>query len=277
MQQVVDLCCFGVVTVAQCGVSPVTPRRTEGILNPLRYRQSRLWRLGTTKTTNATCRSCCHCRRGSLAVVAVVGGGSCVRSSGGGASGDGDGSGGVSSSSSSSSGVGKSYGAAVRGEVVCELYGGMGLIGLSLLAALPDTVAELRCSDENPFNVRAFERARRSLDPALAARATFTEASAAKALHIGDAKHAGVVIVDPPRKGLDQATLDALSNPDDPRCRHAHTLAYVSCGFEALALQLPALVEGGRWRVVLSEGFALFPGSDHVETLVVFKRDVQAR
>mmetsp|Transcript_68783 Transcript_68783/g.135159 ORF Transcript_68783/g.135159 Transcript_68783/m.135159 type:complete len:154 (+) Transcript_68783:295-756(+) len=153
----------------------------------------------------------------------------------------------------------------------------MGLIGLSLLAALPDTVAELRCSDENPFNVRAFERARRSLDPALAARATFTEASAAKALHIGDAKHAGVVIVDPPRKGLDQATLDALSNPDDPRCRHAHTLAYVSCGFEALALQLPALVEGGRWRVVLSEGFALFPGSDHVETLVVFKRDVQAR
>ena len=65
--------------------------------------------------------------------------------------------------------------------------------------------------------------------------------------------------------------LASLCDPADPATSSARTLVFVSCGFESLTWQLPRLVEGG-WAVEASEGFALFPGSDHVETLVVLSR-----
>jgi tRNA/tmRNA/rRNA uracil-C5-methylase (TrmA/RlmC/RlmD family) len=156
--------------------------------------------------------------------------------------------------------------------VVCELYAGIGLVGLSLLGALgPAHVAELRCSDENPNNVRAFDMAVRSLGPDLAARAAYTALPAADALAAGEARGASVLIVDPPRKGLDQTVLDALCDPRDPRARDVRTLVYISCGFEALQWQLPVLEKSG-WRLDFAEGFVLFPGSDHLETLCVLRR-----
>ena len=68
-------------------------------------------------------------------------------------------------------------------------------------------------------------------------------------------------------------------------------LIYISCGFDALERDsryrwiavsfayliaclsvCRALVSSGRWRVTSSNGFVLFPGSDHVESVVVFDR-----
>jgi 23S rRNA (uracil1939-C5)-methyltransferase len=48
-------------------------------------------------------------------------------------------------------------------------------------------------------------------------------------------------------------------------------LVYVSCGFEALKRDATALMAAG-WKVTHAEGFVLFPGSDHLETLAVFDR-----
>ena len=100
--------------------------------------------------------------------------------------------------------------ARLNGAVACELYGGIGTIGLSLLA-LPlagpggggGGLAELRCSDENPANARAFDMARRSLPPAAQGRASYLVGSALEALRAGEAEGADLVIVDPPRKGLE--------------------------------------------------------------------------
>jgi 23S rRNA (uracil1939-C5)-methyltransferase len=74
------------------------------------------------------------------------------------------------------------------------------------------------------------------------------------------------VIVDPPRRGLAPELLTALA--DAPPAR----LAYVSCGLPALLLQARALVAGGPLRLVGLEAFALFPHSEHVETLALFER-----
>ena len=57
----------------------------------------------------------------------------------------------------------------------------------------------------------------------------------------------------------------------DERVASVKTLIYVSCGFEALRRELPLLTEAG-WTVETSQGHVLFPGSDHLETLVVFRR-----
>jgi 23S rRNA (uracil1939-C5)-methyltransferase len=54
-----------------------------------------------------------------------------------------------------------------EGSKVCELYAGVGLLGLSSLAYNAEGNGEglkwLRCSDENPANARCFRRAVESL------------------------------------------------------------------------------------------------------------------
>lgn len=62
-----------------------------------------------------------------------------------------------------------------------------------------------------------------------------------------------------------------LCAADDERVSSVRTLVYVSCGFEALRRELPLLTDAG-WSVAKSEGHVLFPGSDHIETLVIFTR-----
>lgn len=154
--------------------------------------------------------------------------------------------------------------------VVCELYAGVGLIGLSIA----HKCAEVRCSDENPANVRAFEKACRSLPSGVGGRASYVALSAADALDDGEAEGANVVIVDPPRKGLGPEVLACLCDPFDERSSSLERLIYVSCGFDALNRELPELRAAG-WEVIHSEGHVLFPGSDHIETLVVADRSPQ--
>ena len=78
---------------------------------------------------------------------------------------------------------------------------------------------------------------------------------------------ADVIIVDPPRKGLDGEVVNALN-------AHGTTshkvLVYVSCGFDAFQRDYKALVGSGRWNLEIAEGHVLFPGSDAIETLAIF-------
>lgn len=70
------------------------------------------------------------------------------------------------------------------------------------------------------------------------------------------------VIVDPPRTGLSQAVTQALAAARPPR------IVYVSCDVATLARDVGRLTTVGysTWHV---EAFDLFPGTSHVETLVV--------
>ena len=46
-------------------------------------------------------------------------------------------------------------------------------------------------------------------------------------------------------------------------------LIYVSCGFDALERDLRELIGSGKWKIKSADGFILFPGSEHIETVVV--------
>jgi len=125
-------------------------------------------------------------------------------------------------------------------------------------------------------------------------KATYMVASAKDALLEGEALGADILIVDPPRKGLGIDVLNELSKPINLNQKYAekkkelneggkekinwvnnvHTLIYVSCGFDALQEDCRHLVSYGNWKIKSACGYVLFPGSDHVETLVVFQRKI---
>lgn len=123
-------------------------------------------------------------------------------------------------------------------------------------------------------------------------KATYMVASAAQALTSGQALGADILIVDPPRKGLEDEVLDELCKPFNPNqpcvespvmlhlphysvnwTNDVQTLIYVSCGFDALARDCEKLISsGGGWKLESATGYILFPGSNHVETLCIFRR-----
>ena len=47
-------------------------------------------------------------------------------------------------------------------------------------------------------------------------------------------------------------------------------LIYVSCGFEALERDTKELLASGKWKIKSADGYVIFPGSNHIETVAVF-------
>lgn len=74
----------------------------------------------------------------------------------------------------------------------------------------------------------------------------------------------GVVIVDPPRAGLEKHALDALLVLAPLR------LAYVSCDPSTLARDAARLIAGG-YRLVQVTPFDLFPQTYHIESISIFE------
>jgi tRNA/tmRNA/rRNA uracil-C5-methylase (TrmA/RlmC/RlmD family) len=146
------------------------------------------------------------------------------------------------------------------GADVLELHAGCGPIGLGLLAratrvvfneVAPAALAGLAMGiAERPGP----ERARAEVVPGPAAELA------------SRARGADVVIVDPPRKGLEPVLLAALA-AEPPR-----RLIAVSCNLEAFIRETEALLAGGRTALRALVPFALFPHTAHVETLALFER-----
>ncbi len=74
-----------------------------------------------------------------------------------------------------------------------------------------------------------------------------------------------VIVVDPPRKGCDQACLDTMLKMQPKR------IVYVSCDSATLARDLRILCDGG-YEIKKVRAFDQFAHTGHVETVVVLKR-----
>jgi len=208
------------------------------------------------------------------------------------------------------------------GSRVCELYAGIGLLGLTAMvyhAEQGDQLKWIRCSDENPANSRCFSRSLRSLPSSVTGmgsgrkkarkvadeitlaemanlmelgvshqveyereKATYMVASANDALLKGQALGAEVLIVDPPRKGLQLDVLKELSKPINPYqefveekdffltgddqvnwVNDVKTLIYVSSGFDTLARDCEYLLRSDTgWMLDSATAYLLYPGSD---------------
>lgn len=139
-----------------------------------------------------------------------------------------------------------------------EFYAGVGALGLPLAKRL----RKLTLNELSPASLAGLERGVRELPEDVRARVRVVPGSAGDAAkELDDAE---VVLVDPPRKGLDPALLQRLVQTPIPR------LVYVSCGLPALLREAELLLDSGAYRLTALRAFALFPYTEHVETLAVF-------
>jgi 23S rRNA (uracil1939-C5)-methyltransferase len=98
------------------------------------------------------------------------------------------------------------------------------------------------------------------------------EAPAEEVLPALDGKF-DVVIVDPPRLGLEKRALDALlaAGPALSQSKGPARIAYVSCDPSTLARDAARLIAGG-YRLDEVTPFDLFPQTFHIESISVFEK-----
>lgn len=143
---------------------------------------------------------------------------------------------------------------------VAEFHAGTGAIGLSLIEA----VGSLRLNEVAPASLEGLAMGLERLTPQRRARTSVVAGPAGDAAAMVDG--ANVVIVDPPRKGLDAPLRDRLAASPPER------VLYVSCGLSSLVQDVAALTVGGSLRLVGLTAFDQVPYTDHVETLAVLER-----
>lgn len=143
---------------------------------------------------------------------------------------------------------------------VVEFYAGVGAIGLSV-ASLCKT---LLCLEVNPFAKACFKASFERLPPHIQKRVSFEQGTSEAFCQ--KAQEAEVLIVDPPRKGLDAALLQAITSS----CT-LEQLIYVSCGWLSFKRDVEVLKKAG-WQIEKTEGYLLFPGTNHIEILAFLKK-----
>jgi 23S rRNA (uracil1939-C5)-methyltransferase len=147
-----------------------------------------------------------------------------------------------------------------QGARVAEFYAGVGAIGLSAL----DQICEIRMNEVSPQSLLGLELGIAELKPADSAKISVVPGAA------GAARKAAfgmdVVIVDPPRKGLDPELTEQLAENSPER------LLYVSCGLESFLNDAARLTAHGRLRLAALSAFNLLPFTEHVETVARFER-----
>jgi 23S rRNA (uracil1939-C5)-methyltransferase len=146
------------------------------------------------------------------------------------------------------------------GARVAEFYAGVGAIGLSLL----EQVQELRLNEVNPQSLQGLESGIAGLDAPTRAKVSVWPGPAGTAIEA--IAGADVVIVDPPRKGLDEPLMRHLAAQPPQR------LLYASCDLGSLLRDTTQLLALGRLRLAALIAFNLMPYTDHVETLARFER-----
>ncbi|PIS02517.1 MAG: hypothetical protein COT85_04960 [Chlamydiae bacterium CG10_big_fil_rev_8_21_14_0_10_42_34] len=130
---------------------------------------------------------------------------------------------------------------------VLELYAGVGAIGL----CLSPLVKQITLVENNPYAHLSYQQTPK---PNITYQCTDAK--------LADFTNYDLIIVDPPRKGLDPTILPKLESPQ---------LIYISCGFESFKRDAQNLLSIG-WKLKEAHGYILFPGTNHVETLALFKR-----
>ena len=140
-----------------------------------------------------------------------------------------------------------------RNARLIEVYAGVGGISLHLAPRLHSAIL----IEENPYAYLSYQRS--------AKEESFCyiqgEAKDAAAF----LKKGDCIIVDPPRKGLDRHLVEALKEVQN------QTLIYISCSFKSFVKDANELLDSG-WQIEDVGLYWLFPGTDHVELAVKWKK-----
>ena len=145
------------------------------------------------------------------------------------------------------------------GRTIVDLYCGAGTFAIYFASRGAQVVGV----EENPAAVR--EARENASANAVEARVVFVEGRVEGAVANKHGKealaNAEIVFLDPPRKGSDAATLDAIASVPVPN------IWYLSCNPATLARDLAYLAKHG-YKLGVVQPFDMFPQTGHVETLV---------
>lgn len=144
---------------------------------------------------------------------------------------------------------------------IAEAYCGVGALGLPLLGR----ASEVRFNERSPDGLAGLELGLAARPASERARVRILPGAAGDQTALVD--DVDVLLVDPPRRGLDEALREAI------RIRPPRRLVYLACGLEALERDLDTLLADGSLRLRGLEVFDFFPWTGHVETLAWCDRE----
>jgi 23S rRNA (uracil1939-C5)-methyltransferase len=142
----------------------------------------------------------------------------------------------------------------LKGQRILELYAGTGPLGLSLASQ----GARVTCVEGNPF---AIHDARESIRVNKIIGCRVRISSVESYLMTVQSGAYDVILLDPPRAGLNPQILDQLGILRVPK------LHYISCDAPSLARDIKTLCEKG-YEIHRMQPFDMFPQTAHLETLV---------
>ena len=162
-------------------------------------------------------------------------------------------------------GVAAQYAQLTPDDTLLDLYCGMGTIGLSMA----EQCRELIGVEIVPEAIESAKANAARMGKAVAAKSRFFCADAGQAATqlAAEGLHPDIVMLDPPRKGCDVATLSAVVRMAPRR------VVYVSCN-PATAARDAAWLEQNGYHAEKVQPVDLFPRTKHVEAIVSLQREI---
>ena len=160
-------------------------------------------------------------------------------------------------------GIAAQYAQLTPDDLLLDLYCGMGTIGLSMV----DHCRELVGVEIVPEAIESAKSNAARMGDAVAAKSCFFCADAGQAATrlAAEGLHPDVVMLDPPRKGCDEATLSAVVRMAPRR------VVYVSCN-PATAARDAAWLEQNGYHAEKVQPVDLFPRTKHCEMVVLLSK-----
>ena len=160
-------------------------------------------------------------------------------------------------------GVAAQYAQLTSDDALLDLYCGMGTIGLSMA----ERCRELIGVEIVPEAIESAKANAARMGETVAAKSRFFCADAGQAATqlAAEGLHPDIVMLDPPRKGCDEATLSAVVRMAPRR------VVYVSCN-PATAARDAAWLEKNGYHAEKVQPVDLFPRTKHVETVVLLSK-----
>ena len=164
-------------------------------------------------------------------------------------------------------GVAAQYAQLTPDDTLLDLYCGMGTIGLSMA----DQCRELIGVEIVPEAIESAKANAARMGEAVAAKSRFFCADAGQAATqlAAEGLHPDIVMLDPPRKGCDEATLSAVVRMAPRR------VVYVSCN-PATAARDAAWLEQNGYHAEKVQPVDLFPRTKHCECVIALSKGTDA-
>ena len=159
-------------------------------------------------------------------------------------------------------GVAKSFASPTPSDLLLDLYCGAGTIGLSMA----QQAGQLVGVEIVPSAIESAKQAAQQMGFAGRARFLCADAGTAAQQLAAEGLHPTLVVLDPPRKGCDDATLQAVLQMAPAR------IVMVSCNAATAARDAKILAASG-YELQRLQPVDMFPRTKHVECVVLLQRE----